>query len=277
MALPFGARELASSSRLFARRVECRRRPPQRAAKCTPGAAPRAASTARLIVALIGPPLTNRHLQFHFHFRPLRPPDAKPTRTKRNGTNRPNPAERAQAEPEFDWTPETVGVVDSSFFWGYIVTQIPGGFLAARYPANRVFGSAIATSAFLNMLLPIAAKAGFQYVMLLRIVQGLVEVSSGRRVCAPEASRAAPWRRDAPHPQYRARALPAPPPETGSEREKMSLAGARVPGAVFARDAGRQLCALCSRKRASTSARRRVYLHSANWTARCWRRAARNI
>jgi len=71
-----------------------------------------------------------------------------------------------------------VGVVDSSFFWGYIVTQIPGGFLAARYPANRVFGSAIATSAGLNMLLPIAAKAGFQYVMLVRIFQGLVEVSA---------------------------------------------------------------------------------------------------
>lgn len=69
-------------------------------------------------------------------------------------------------------------MVDSSFFWGYIVTQIPGGFLAARFPANRVFGSAIATSALLNMLLPIAAKAGFQYVMLLRILQGLVEVST---------------------------------------------------------------------------------------------------
>ncbi|CAG2108625.1 unnamed protein product, partial [Medioppia subpectinata] len=40
--------------------------------------------------------------------------------------------------PEFDWTPETIGVVDSSFFWGYLVTQIPGGFLAARYPANRI-------------------------------------------------------------------------------------------------------------------------------------------
>lgn len=73
-------------------------------------------------------------------------------------------------------------MVDSSFFWGYIVTQIPGGFLAARYPANRVFGSAIATSAFLNMLLPIAAKAGFQYVMLLRILQGLVEVSTSASV-----------------------------------------------------------------------------------------------
>lgn len=81
-----------------------------------------------------------------------------------------------------------MGVVDSSFFWGYIVTQIPGGFLAARFPANRVFGSAIATSALLNMLLPIGAKAGFQYVMLLRILQGLVEVSSGQRGVASKVA-----------------------------------------------------------------------------------------
>ncbi|KAH7641862.1 vesicular glutamate transporter 2.2-like [Dermatophagoides farinae] len=77
--------------------------------------------------------------------------------------------------PEFDWTPETIGVVDSSFFWGYLVTQIPGGFLAARYPANRVFGTAIAVSAFLNMLLPCAAKMHPGYVMFVRILQGLVE------------------------------------------------------------------------------------------------------
>ncbi|CAG2167172.1 unnamed protein product [Oppiella nova] len=77
--------------------------------------------------------------------------------------------------PEFDWTPETIGVVDSSFFWGYLVTQIPGGFLAARYPANRVFGTAIAMSAFLNMLLPGAAKMHPGWVMFVRILQGLVE------------------------------------------------------------------------------------------------------
>ena len=40
-------------------------------------------------------------------------------------------------EPEFQWTPETIGLVDSSFFWGYIITQVPGGFAAGRYPANK--------------------------------------------------------------------------------------------------------------------------------------------
>merc|ERR1719400_1930405 len=54
---------------------------------------------------------------------------------------------------EFHWSPETIGYVDSSFFWGYIVTQLPGGFLASRFPANRLFGTAIFLSSCLNLLL----------------------------------------------------------------------------------------------------------------------------
>nr|CAG4646208.1 EOG090X04X8 [Macrothrix elegans] len=77
--------------------------------------------------------------------------------------------------PEFDWAPETIGVVDSSFFWGYLITQVPGGFLASKYAANKVFGSAIAVSAFLNMLLPGAAKIHPVVVIMVRILQGLVE------------------------------------------------------------------------------------------------------
>jgi ACS family sodium-dependent inorganic phosphate cotransporter-like MFS transporter 6/7/8 len=78
-------------------------------------------------------------------------------------------------KPEFDWSPGTMGLVDSSFFWGYIVTQIPGGYLASRFPANRIFGGAIAISAFLNLLIPAACKVHFALVMFVRILQGLVE------------------------------------------------------------------------------------------------------
>lgn len=38
---------------------------------------------------------------------------------------------------EFDWTYGTIAALDSSFFWGYLVTQVPGGYLAAKFPANR--------------------------------------------------------------------------------------------------------------------------------------------
>ncbi|XP_046439302.1 vesicular glutamate transporter 1-like [Daphnia pulex] len=78
-------------------------------------------------------------------------------------------------EPEFDWTKRTIGLVDSSFFWGYLITQVPGGFLASKYAANKVFGSAIVVSACLNMLLPGAAKLHPVVFTLVRILQGLVE------------------------------------------------------------------------------------------------------
>lgn len=77
--------------------------------------------------------------------------------------------------PEFQWTPETVGFVDASFFWGYIVTQIPGGFLAARFSPTKLFGAAIACSSCLNMLIPTATEISPVCVICVRILQGLVE------------------------------------------------------------------------------------------------------
>ncbi|ESO86939.1 hypothetical protein LOTGIDRAFT_128007 [Lottia gigantea] len=82
---------------------------------------------------------------------------------------------KAQFNLTFSWTPETVGIVDSSFFWGYIITQIPGGYLASRLPANRLFGLAIGISSFLNLFLPAAAKVHYGMVITVRILQGLVE------------------------------------------------------------------------------------------------------
>ncbi|XP_035672238.1 vesicular glutamate transporter 1-like [Branchiostoma floridae] len=76
---------------------------------------------------------------------------------------------------EFHWTPEAIGIIHGSFFWGYIVTQIPGGYLATRFPANRIFGLAILSTASLNMLIPAAAKVHYGCVIAVRILQGLVE------------------------------------------------------------------------------------------------------
>ena len=77
--------------------------------------------------------------------------------------------------PAFDWTPETIGFVDASFFWGYIVTQIPGGFLAAKVSPTKLFGAAIACSSCLNMLIPTATEISPVCVICVRVLQGLVE------------------------------------------------------------------------------------------------------
>lgn len=42
---------------------------------------------------------------------------------------------------QFTWDPETVGMIHGSFFWGYIVTQIPGGFICQKFAANRLLSS----------------------------------------------------------------------------------------------------------------------------------------
>ncbi|TWW75543.1 Vesicular glutamate transporter 3 [Takifugu flavidus] len=76
---------------------------------------------------------------------------------------------------EFDWDPETVGLIHGSFFWGYIVTQIPGGFISNKLFANRVFGAAIFLTSLLNMFIPSAARVHYGCVMFVRILQGLVE------------------------------------------------------------------------------------------------------
>nr|XP_025738248.1 vesicular glutamate transporter 3 isoform X2 [Callorhinus ursinus] len=75
----------------------------------------------------------------------------------------------------FNWDPETVGLIHGSFFWGYIVTQIPGGFISNKFAANRVFGAAIFLTSTLNMFIPSAARVHYGCVMCVRILQGLVE------------------------------------------------------------------------------------------------------
>ncbi|NXS32743.1 VGLU1 protein, partial [Pomatostomus ruficeps] len=76
---------------------------------------------------------------------------------------------------QFNWDPETVGMIHGSFFWGYIVTQIPGGFIAQKFAANRVFGLAIVSTSVLNMLIPSAARTHVGCVIAVRVLQGLVE------------------------------------------------------------------------------------------------------
>ncbi|GAB0100079.1 MFS domain-containing protein [Sergentomyia squamirostris] len=92
---------------------------------------------------------------------------AKTTHVLENGT-------KIQIQ-EFTWTSEQQGIVLSSFFWGYVCTQIVGGILATRFGGNRVFGIGIGVSSVLMMLSPLAAKQGLYYLVAMRILIGLFE------------------------------------------------------------------------------------------------------
>ncbi|OAF66386.1 hypothetical protein A3Q56_05892, partial [Intoshia linei] len=70
---------------------------------------------------------------------------------------------------------EIIGLINSSFFFGYIITQIPGGYMSTRYPSNIVFGYAIGLSCLLNLIVPFAFKINYICLILVRILQGLIE------------------------------------------------------------------------------------------------------
>ena len=71
---------------------------------------------------------------------------------------------------------ESAGLVLSSFFYGYIVTQIPGGWLASRYGGKSVLGLGILCTAALTLLTPIAAQNSIYLLIILRILEGVGEV-----------------------------------------------------------------------------------------------------
>ncbi|KAL9965860.1 hypothetical protein ACROYT_G029714 [Oculina patagonica] len=76
---------------------------------------------------------------------------------------------------EFNWSSETQGIVLSSFFYGYIVTQLPGGYLALKFGGKNLFGLGILSTAVFTLLTPVAARAGVAVLVALRILIGLCE------------------------------------------------------------------------------------------------------
>ncbi|KAJ8679908.1 hypothetical protein QAD02_015695 [Eretmocerus hayati] len=60
----------------------------------------------------------------------------------------------------YDWDEKDQNLVISSFFWGYVLTQIPGGMVAQHWGARRLFGTAVGMCGVLTLALPIVSKLG---------------------------------------------------------------------------------------------------------------------
>ncbi|XP_059615082.1 putative inorganic phosphate cotransporter isoform X2 [Phlebotomus argentipes] len=77
---------------------------------------------------------------------------------------------------EYDWDEKTQSVILSSFFWGYIVTQVPAGKLAQTYGAKIMLIFAMAICSVLNILTPLGASyGGWKLVCASRVFQGLCQ------------------------------------------------------------------------------------------------------
>ena len=76
---------------------------------------------------------------------------------------------------ELGWDYERMGIVFSSFFVGYIFTQVLGGYLSDKFGAKIVLGYGLVFWSIFTILTPLAAYAGFTFLILARICMGLGE------------------------------------------------------------------------------------------------------
>ncbi|XP_060061373.1 sialin isoform X3 [Erinaceus europaeus] len=75
----------------------------------------------------------------------------------------------------YQWDAETQGWILGSFFYGYIITQIPGGYLASKVGGKLLLGFGILGTSVLTLFTPIAADLGVIALVVLRALEGLGE------------------------------------------------------------------------------------------------------
>lgn len=75
----------------------------------------------------------------------------------------------------FDWAQTKAGTILSSFFWGYIIFQVPAGILAQRFGAKIVLFSSTVIYSMLTIMTPYVAVAGWEYIVTFRVISGLCQ------------------------------------------------------------------------------------------------------
>uniref|UniRef100_A0A4X1U1L9 Sialin n=2 Tax=Sus scrofa TaxID=9823 RepID=A0A4X1U1L9_PIG len=80
-----------------------------------------------------------------------------------------------QTGKKYQWNAETQGWILGSFFYGYIITQIPGGYIASRSGGKLLLGFGILGTSVFTLLTPLAADFGVGALIALRALEGLGE------------------------------------------------------------------------------------------------------
>ncbi|KAL6031815.1 hypothetical protein STEG23_030791 [Scotinomys teguina] len=79
---------------------------------------------------------------------------------------------------DFGWNKKEAGIVLSSFFWGYCLTQVVGGHLGDRIGGEKVILLSASTWGFITVVTPLLAHLGsghLAFVTFSRILTGLLQ------------------------------------------------------------------------------------------------------
>lgn len=74
---------------------------------------------------------------------------------------------------QYEWSESTRGLILSSFFWGYVISQVPAGLLAQRFGPKILLLTTAIITAMLTLLTPVAASIDWKVLCTLRVLQGV--------------------------------------------------------------------------------------------------------
>lgn len=68
--------------------------------------------------------------------------------------------DESTATGEFEWDEELQGLILSAFYWGYVITHLPGGMLAERFGGKYTLSLGILSTAIFTLLTPLCIEWG---------------------------------------------------------------------------------------------------------------------
>jgi MFS transporter, ACS family, solute carrier family 17 (sodium-dependent inorganic phosphate cotransporter), other len=81
-------------------------------------------------------------------------------------------------QAQFGWSETIKGLVLSSFFIGYLLFQVPAGYLANRFGGKLVLGAAVIWWSLATMITPAAAMTSLVALVAARVAMGLGEAAT---------------------------------------------------------------------------------------------------
>ena len=70
------------------------------------------------------------------------------------------------------------GLILASFFYGYIITQLPGGWLRSQFVGKYLFSFGVLLTSVVTILTPAAAHHSVGMLLLVRVVEGFGQVNT---------------------------------------------------------------------------------------------------
>ena len=84
----------------------------------------------------------------------------------------------ASSDPgEFDWSAKEQGIVLGAFYYGFVISMLPGGYFSERYSGKWILLISFVGGTLCNFLSPMSARLGGSTGFIaLKVIQGFLQV-----------------------------------------------------------------------------------------------------